>query len=143
MHSAFVVSSFDISRMNHNFAKTNVLTRCKNWPTTELLLASLTSKQLLEAITQAEQHQMIADPAVQELLKGVSHVGSSAPGSDEKKSYMLAQLKSSIIHFGCPLIFITINPHERNSPLVLFYVGEEIDVKKFQLKLYSLAWWLK
>ncbi len=56
---------------------------------------------------------------------------------------MLAQLKSSIVHFGCPLIFITINPHERYSPLVLFYVGEEIDVKKCQLNLYSLAWWLK
>ena len=139
MHSAFVVSSFDISRMNHNFAKTNVLTRCKNWPTTELLLASLTSKQLLEAITQAEQHQMIADPAVQELLKGVSHVASNAPDSDEKKSYMLAQLKSSIIHFICPLIFITINPHERYSSLILFYMVERIDVKKFQLNLYSLA----
>ena len=56
---------------------------------------------------------MITDPAVQELLKGVSHVASNAPDSDEKKSYMLAQLKSSIVHFGCPLIFITINLHER------------------------------
>ena len=104
----------------------------------ELLLASLTSEQLLQATAQAEQHQTITDPAVRELLKGVAHVGSSAAGSDERKSYMLAQLKSSIVHFGCPLIFIvTINPHERYSPLPLFYAGEEIDVRKFHPKLYS------
>ena len=37
-HSAFVVSSFDISRLNHNSSKTNVLTRRKTWPATALLL---------------------------------------------------------------------------------------------------------
>ena len=52
---------------------------------------------------------------------------------------MLAQLKSSIVQFGCPLIFITINPHERYSPLALLYAGEEIDVKKFHPNMYSLA----
>ena len=52
---------------------------------------------------------------------------------------MLAQLKSSIVHFGCPLLFITINPHERYSPLALFYAGEEIDLQDFRPKLYSFA----
>lgn len=138
-HSAFVISSFDISRMNHNLSKTNVVARQKNWPTTELLLASITPEQLFEAASQAERHQPITDPAVRELLKGVARVGSSAAGSDQRKSYMLAQLKSSIVQFGCPLIFITINPHERYSPLCLFYAGEKIDVKNFHPNLYSLA----
>jgi len=66
----------------------------------------------LEAASQAEKYQLITDPAIQELLKGVARVGSTAAGCDEKKSYMLAQLKSSIVHFRCPLIFLTINPHE-------------------------------
>jgi hypothetical protein len=30
--------------------------------------------------------------------------------------------------FGCPLIFLSINPHERYTPLALFYAGEEINV---------------
>ena len=47
-HSAFVISSFDISRLNHNSSKTNVLTRRKIWPTTALLLDSLTAEQLME-----------------------------------------------------------------------------------------------
>ena len=138
-HSAFVVSSFDISRLNHNSSKTNVLTRRKTWPTTALLLESLTAEQLMEAASQAEKHQPITDPAIRELLKGVARIGSTASGSDERKSYMLAQLKSSIVHFGCPLIYLTINPHERYSPIALFYAGENIDIHKFQSKWYSLS----
>ena len=104
-----------------------------------MLLASITPQQLLEAASQAERHQPITDPAIRELLKGVSRVGSTAAGSDQRKSYMLAQLKSSIVQFGCPLIFITINPHERYSPLALFYAGEKIDVKNYCPNTYSLA----
>src|SRR6266496_4872400 len=142
-HSAFVVSSFDISRLNHNSSKTNLLTRRKTWPATALLLESLTAEQLMEVATQAEKHQPITDPAIQKLLKGVARVGSTASGSDDRKSYMLAQLKSSIVHFGCPIIFLTINPHEQYSPIVLFYAGEEIDIHKFQPKWYSLSQQLK
>ena len=97
----------------------------------------------MEAASQAEKYQPIMDPAIQELLKGVAHVGSTASGSDEKKSYMLAQLKSSIVHFSCPIIFLTINPHERYSPIALFYAGEEIDIHKFLPKCYSLSQRLK
>ena len=142
-HSAFVVSSFDISRLNHNSSKTNVLTRQKTWPATALLLESLTMEQLMEAASQAEKHQPITDPAIRELLKGVARIGSTASGSDERKSYMLAQLKSSIVHFGCPIIYLTINPHERYSPIALFYAGEDIDIRKFQPKWYSLSQRLK
>src|SRR5436190_11090150 len=142
-HSAFIVSSFDISRLNHNSSKTNVLTRWKTWPAMVLLLESLTMEQLMEAASQVEKHQLITDPAILELLKGVARIGSTASGSDERKSYMLAQLKSSIIHFSCPLIYLMINPHERYSPITLFYAGEDIDVHKFQSKWYSLSKRLK
>ena len=118
-HAAFVVASFDISRLNHSYTKTSVLARQKTWPRTELLLASLTSNQILEAASQAENYQPITDAAVKELLKGVNRVGTKAAGSDERKSYLLAQLKSSIVHFGCRLLYLTINPNERYSPIAL------------------------
>ena len=76
-------------------------------------------------------------------MKNVSRVGSTAMGSDQKKSHMLAQLKSSIVFYSCPLIFLTINPHERYSPIALLYCGEEIDVQAFQPHLYSIASRLK
>jgi len=123
--------------------KTSVLARQKTWPRTELLLASLTSDQLLEAASQAENHQPITNAAVRELLKGVNRVGTKAAGSDERKSYLLAQLKSSIVHFGCPLLYLTINPNERYNPIALLYAGEEINVRTFQPQMYSLSKRLK
>jgi hypothetical protein len=85
----------------------------------------------MEAASQSENHRSLTDPAVKELLRSVMRIGSTAAGSDEKKSYMLAQLKSSIVRHGCPIIFITINPGERHSPLALYYAGEDIDIKHF------------
>src|SRR5438046_10699114 len=110
-HSAFVVSSFDISRLNHNSSKTNVLTRQKTWPATALLLESLTMEQLMEAASQAEKHQPITDPAIRELLKGIARIGSTTSGSDEWRSYMQAQMKCTIDHFGCAIFYHKINQH--------------------------------
>src|SRR5438046_5423509 len=89
-------------------------------------------KQLMEAASQGEKHQPITDPAIQELLKGIAHIGSTASDSNEQKSYMLAQLKSSIIHFGCPIIYLTINPHERyydNKLSRLIYIAHDKKIK--------------
>ena len=97
----------------------------------------------MEVASQVEKHQSITDPAIRELLKGVARLGSTASGSDEWKSYILTQLKSSIVHFGCPIVFLTINPYERYSPIALFYAGQDIDIHKFQSKWYSLSQRLK
>jgi hypothetical protein len=92
------------------------------------MLESLTAEELTNAAAQAEAHEPISDPRIRELLKMISRIGATAPGSDEKKSYLLAQLKSSMVYYGCPFIFFTINPGERHSPIALYYAGEEIDI---------------
>ena len=63
---------------------------------------SLSAEELLKAADQAQKFQPISNTAIRELLKNVSRVGSTAMGSDQKKSHMLAQLKSSTVFFGCP-----------------------------------------
>ena len=57
--------------------------------------------------------------------------------SNEKKSYLLVQLKSAMVYHGCPILYLTINPGERHSPIALFYAGEEIDLQKFIPGSYS------
>jgi len=107
------------------------------------MLESLTPEELLNAAAQAEAHEPISDPRVKELLKMIARIGATAPGSDEKKSYLLAQLKSSIVYHGCPFIFFTVNPGERHSPIALYYAGEEIDVQTFNPQMYSSSERLK
>lgn len=42
------------------------------------------------------------------------------------------QLKSLIVRYGCPIIFLTLNPADNFSPLALFYAGEEIDLTSLE-----------
>jgi Helitron helicase-like domain at N-terminus len=121
----------------------NVQTYRATWPTTQSLLTSITPEDLERAARQAERYEPITDPKVKELLKMVNIVGRSAVGSDEKKSYMLVELKSSMVYYGCPTIFLTINPGERHSPLALYYAGEEFDIKNFHPQLYNASLRLK
>jgi hypothetical protein len=73
----------------------------------------------------------------------VSTIGTADPGSEERKSHLLAQLKSATVYHGLPQIFITLNPADNASPVALFYAGERIDVKSFHRNLYSAASRLK
>jgi hypothetical protein len=73
----------------------------------------------------------------------VSTIGTKDPGSEERKSHLLARLKSATVRHGLPQIFITLNPVDNVSPIALFYAGERIDVKSFHLQLYSAASRLK
>ena len=73
------------------------------------------------------------------LLRHINRIGATSKGSDEKKSHMLTQLKSSIVYYSCPLIFLTLNPGERYSPLALFYAGKEINLKTFNPECWTAA----
>jgi len=95
------------------------------------------------AARQAAQHKPITDSAVTKLLAMVNSIGSTDPGSAERKSHLLARLKSATVYFGLPQIFITLNPADTISPLALFYVGERIDVKAFHPRLYTAGERLK
>ena len=56
---------------------------------------------------------------------------------------MLTQLKSSMVRYGCPVIFLTLNPGERHSPIALYSAGENIDLKTFDPELWSVSERLK
>jgi hypothetical protein len=98
---------------------------------TKALLESLSPADLHDASGQRQHHKPITNPAVIDLLKFISRIGVTAAGSDEKRSYMLIELKSSIVYWGCPIIYMTLNPGDLHSPLALFYAGEPIDIKSF------------
>ena len=115
------------------------LTSRATWQSTRMLLESLTHKELEDAAAEQRDHKPITTPAVRELLKLISRIGSAAPGSDEKKSYMLAELKSSTVYHGFPTIYMTINPGDLHSPLSIKYSGVDIDINNFTPEFYTYA----
>src|SRR5579859_6305728 len=95
-----------------------------SWSVTGPLLESLTNEKLAKAANEAVQHKPVTDAGVKNLLAMVSSIGGTAPESEEKKSYELAQLKSSMVYFGVPVIYLMFNPGENGSPIALLYAGE-------------------
>ena len=134
---------FDIRRRSHNNSKVYVQTTWDTWLKTRALLEQLTSEELLEAAERARQYHPITNLAVKELLKAITQVGSSSASSNEKKSHMLVELKSSVIYHGCPIIFLTLNPGDLHSPISLYYAGEKIDPKCFLPQWYTASYRLK
>lgn len=138
-HDAFVALAFDIVRRRRNSSKASLQTRSHDWEATEKVLTSLTADQLMASAQQVQSHQKIMDPGSITLLNAVNRMGVTSSGSDEKRSHMLTQLKSSMVHYGCPVIFLTLNPGERHSPISLYYAGENIDLKTFDPELWSAS----
>jgi hypothetical protein len=75
----------------------------------------------MTAAQEAAKNKPISDAAVKKLLAMVNTIGTKDPGSEERKSYLLARLKSATIYHGLPQIFITLNPADKrlpNSPIL-------------------------
>jgi hypothetical protein len=138
-HSDFVVVGFDILRRGQTMSKVTIRTKQRSWARTQKLLESLTGEDLRRAAYEEQRYHRISNPAVMELLKLLGQIGGATSGSDEKKSYMLAELKSSFVYYGCPVIYLTINPGDRHSPLALHYAGMKVKVDSFVPDQYSFT----
>lgn len=122
---------FDIIRREQTMSKVTICTKQRSWKKTQRLLESLTVEDLRQAANEEQKYHRISNSSVMELLKMLGQIGGATSGSDERKSYMLAQLKSSFVYYGCPVIYLTINPGDRQSPLALLYAGVKINVDTF------------
>jgi len=138
-HPQFIILAFDVARRDHTIKQTSIHTHSRHWASTEQLLESLTPDELKEAANQAQEYKAIENPAVRALLRSVDRVGAHALGSDAKRFHMFAELKSSVVYYGLPVIYLTLNPGERHSPLALLYAGEDIDVTEFCPDYYNVA----
>ncbi|KAI0359122.1 hypothetical protein OH77DRAFT_1395929, partial [Trametes cingulata] len=64
-----------------------------------------------------------------QLLMRVNTVSHDLPGSNGYKIALRNQIRALINHIGTPTLFITLNPSDRDHPLVRLYAGEEIDIE--------------
>ena len=102
-------------------------------------MESLTAEDFRIALYKEQRYHRISNPVVMKLLTLVGQIGGATSGSDERKSYMLTELKSSFVYYGCPVIYLTINPGDRHSPLALLYAGIKINVDSFIPDEYSFT----
>jgi Helitron helicase-like domain at N-terminus len=125
-HRGFIVLCFNLLRRGLSLKESNLITSQDHWDTTGPLIESLTEERLTTAAREAANHKPISDVAVKKLLAMVNTIGTKDTGSEERKSHLLARLKSATVYHGLRQIFIMLNPADQVSPIALFYAGEKL-----------------
>ncbi|KAH9854429.1 hypothetical protein C2E23DRAFT_913766, partial [Lenzites betulinus] len=69
------------------------------------------------------------EAAIVRLLLKVNTMAHDLPGGNGYKIALRNQIRGLINHIGTPTLFITLNPSDRDHPLVRLYGGEDINVE--------------
>jgi Helitron helicase-like domain at N-terminus len=137
-HSHFVGLAYDVMRRRKSNGNVHYHTKTSKWEKTKEMIDLLDPETLERAATSSRESGTVDDPKIWTLLSSLSRTSTNLPGSDGRRSHLFVELKSSVVHFGLPLIFLTLNPADHYSPLALLYAGVPLDPRKFDVPLYPL-----
>ena len=98
------------------------------------LLNKVNTDMIIEAATKKTTDH-IEDKNVKTLMKKLEVFTSSLSGTRFARRGMERDIRSLLLYLGFPRLFVTINPHDLNSSLVLYYANkaERIDIPSSQL----------
>ncbi|KAI9062910.1 hypothetical protein FKP32DRAFT_1628420, partial [Trametes sanguinea] len=99
--------------------------------TQQLLNVNVQRLDNLIAAYKANPHHRVTaseDKAIVKLLLKVNAVAYDLPGSNGYKVMLRNQIRALINFVGSPTLFITLNPSDRDHPLVRFYAGHSISL---------------
>ncbi|EIW53408.1 uncharacterized protein TRAVEDRAFT_23779 [Trametes versicolor FP-101664 SS1] len=90
-------------------------------PTVEKLIKNFKINPRYQPATEEET-------AIVRLLTKVNTVSHDLPGSNGYKVMLRNQIRALINYEGTPTLFVTLNPSDRDHPLVRLYAGDEVVV---------------
>ena len=97
----------------------------------ELLAVDVHILDSLAKKFEIDRHYKPEDPKERRLmglLARVNAISHDLPGSNGYKIVLRNQVRALMNELGTPTLFITLNPSDRDHPLVRLYAGHEIDV---------------
>lgn len=75
-----------------------------------------------------------ANGKLNKLLQYIRTIGGRVMGSAYARTALRTRLHALIYNQGLPSLFVTINPADIHSPIVLYFAGVEIDLDNIQLQ---------
>jgi hypothetical protein len=116
---------YDVLQIRKSSLANSLLLQRRHWPSTTDDISSLTEDRLRDALHDLEIHHEIKDPAISRLLHVMKTIAMWVPGSFAQKLRMRSEIRGLIVRFGMPAFWITINPSDLRSPLVITLAGVE------------------
>ncbi|RHZ70488.1 hypothetical protein Glove_271g119 [Diversispora epigaea] len=127
-HRSFIFATFDMLRRREIALGTYLITKQSKFKQSAELISKLTPNDIKIAIEQIHNNQPIVNRAVLELTRNVNVVGGKIMGSHQSRILLRNEIHAVIIRDGSPSLFITINPADLHSSIVMMYAGKEIDI---------------
>ncbi|CAG8676495.1 5498_t:CDS:2 [Cetraspora pellucida] len=129
-HRSFPFITFNILQRHEVSSESYSLTKYSNFERSANLINTLKPNDIKLAIEQKRNKKPITNPAILELLKNINSAGSKLMASCQSYSKMRNEIHATITRDGIPLIFMTINPADLYSPIIIMYTGNEINFDK-------------
>ena len=97
----------------------------------ETALLSLKRRDFEKASQEEALKQPFSNPVMKSLRGQVSAIRARVPGTNEYRTKMRAKVWSTIVQYGPPSLWITINPSDTQNPIAQVLAGENIDLDNF------------
>lgn len=110
---------YDVLQIRKSSLANKLVLQRRHWPSNTDDISSLTEDRLRFALQDLETSHEIKDPVVSRLLHVMKAIAMWVPGSFAQKLRMRTEIRGLIIRFGMPAFWITINPSDLRSPLVI------------------------
>lgn len=116
---------YDVLQIRKSSLANRLVLQRRHWPSTMDDVSSLTEDRLRDALHDLEIHHEIKYPAISRLLHVMKTIAMWVPGSFAQKLRMRSEIRGLIVRLGMPAFWITINPSDLRSPLVITLAGVE------------------
>ncbi|KAG9318984.1 hypothetical protein JVU11DRAFT_1100 [Chiua virens] len=100
-----------------------------------LTISSLTVADLKQAEKEEASQMLISNPRVKLLCKHIFTSNARVKGSDKMQASYQGQIWGTCLRLHGPSLWVTINPCDIHDPILQVFVGEEIDMDKFNNEL--------
>ncbi|CAG8458328.1 8695_t:CDS:2 [Diversispora eburnea] len=127
-YRSFVFAAFDTLRRKEIASETYLIAKQSNFKRSAELISKLTPNDIKIAIKQKQDNQPITNGAVLELTKNINVVSRKIMGSHQLQNLLRNEIRAVIILDGSPSLFVTINPTDLHSSIVIMYAEKEIDI---------------
>ncbi|MGI4847168.1 MAG: DUF6570 domain-containing protein [Janthinobacterium lividum] len=124
-HSCYMFHYWNMLQRRKSCAKARLQTRRKDYPAVVELINDITKQEIQLAIGKPKAEM---SAKVKVLLEKVFSIGMDVPGSSVSLRKRRKEIQSLTVLYGPPHFFITLNPADIHSPLMLSLAGEKFDL---------------
>lgn len=129
-HPNFMLIAFNIIQRREVCRQAKITVKRPGFQTVANKLVSITTMQVKDEIARmaAKNYEEGKNDAVSLLMRNIKLIGGKAKGAFHARASMRNEIKSMIVAYGLPSVFITVNPSDIHHPIFLILAGADINI---------------